>query len=78
MTNAAHPGNPGGLNPKYRVLPQDLADAGYKNYLVGKWHLGHAKKAYHPLKRGFHSFYGLLGGGINYYTKQVWMVRFTC
>ena len=25
---------------------------------------------YHPLRRGFHNFYGLLGGGFNFFTKQ--------
>ena len=68
---ATIPSNPGGLDTKFRLLPEDLAEVGYKNHLVGKWHLGQGKVAFHPLKRGFHSFYGLLGGGLNFYTKQV-------
>ena len=55
------PGNPGGLLPQYTTLADKLADLGYSNYLVGKWHLGNAKMMYHPLKRGFHNFFGVLG-----------------
>ena len=65
------PSSPGGIDPKYRFLTQDLEKVGYKNHLVGKWHLGASKPSFHPLKRGFHSFYGLLGGGHNFYSKQV-------
>ena len=65
------PSSPGGVDPKYRFLTQDLEKIGYKNHLVGKWHLGASKPSFHPLKRGFHSFYGLLGGGHNFYSKQV-------
>ena len=64
------PGSPGGLDPSIPVLPQHLAELGYQNYLVGKWHLGNVMEQLHPLNRGFHQFYGLLGGGLNYYTKQ--------
>ena len=70
------PGNPAGLEPIYQTLPEHLAKHGYKNYLIGKWHLGHSKKKYHPLDRGFHEFYGLLGAGFNHYTKQAGNGRF--
>ena len=70
------PGNPAGLEPIYQTLPEHLANQGYKNYLIGKWHLGHSKQKFHPLKRGFHEFYGLLGGGFNHYTKQAGSGRF--
>ena len=43
------------------TLGDQLAGLGYTNYLVGKWHLGHAKSLYHPLNRGFHHFFGVLG-----------------
>jgi arylsulfatase B len=52
-------------------LPQLLAKAGYKNRAVlGKWHLGHASLAYHPLNRGFTHFYGHLNGAIDYFTHE--------
>jgi len=70
LSMALLPGNPAGLDKMYQTLPEHLARDGYKNYLVGKWHLGQSKKMYHPLERGFHEFYGLLGGGFNHYTKQ--------
>ena len=75
LSMATVPGNPAGLDTKYQTLPEHLAKDGYKNYLVGKWHLGQSKKMYHPLERGFHEFYGLLGGGFNHYTKQQGMGR---
>ena len=55
------PGNPGGLLPQYATLPEELKTMGYNNYLVGKWHLGNSKKAFHPLNRGFDQFFGVLG-----------------
>ncbi len=63
-------GNPAGLDPRYPTLPEHLAAEGYRNYLVGKWHLGGSMLKHHPLRRGFDEFYGLLGGGWNHYTKQ--------
>lgn len=63
-------------NPKFRageglplsetLLPQALAEAGYVSGIVGKWHLGDAPR-FHPLKRGFDEFFGLLGGGHDYF-----------
>ena len=70
LSMAMVPGNPVGLSPDYTILPEHLTKIGYKNYLVGKWHLGQSKMMYHPLRRGFDEFYGLLGGGFNHYTKQ--------
>jgi len=64
------PGNPGGLSPEYGTLAEELDTLGYKNHLIGKWHLGNSKKHYHPLNRGFHHFFGVLGGGLNSWTKQ--------
>ena len=69
LSMAMVPGNPVGLSPDYTILPEHLTKIGYKNYLVGKWHLGQSKMMYHPLRRGFDEFYGLLGGGFNHYTK---------
>ena len=61
LSLAMVPGNPVGLSPEYTILPEYLSKIGYKNYLVGKWHLGQSKMMYHPLRRGFDEFYGLLG-----------------
>lgn len=59
-----------GLPTDERVLPQALKTAGYRTALVGKWHLGHADKAYWPTHRGFDSFYGHLAGSIGYFSHE--------
>ena len=40
------------------------------NYFSGKWHLGYSKKKYLPLQKGFDSFFGTYGFGLNPMTKQ--------
>src|SRR5499427_10336518 len=37
-----------GLATDEWLLPQALQEAGYTTAIVGKWHLGHAKRAYWP------------------------------
>ena len=43
-----------------------LKAAGYATGCVGKWHLG-AAPAFHPNRRGFDHYFGLLGGGHQYF-----------
>ena len=43
-----------------------MRDAGYRTTLVGKWHLGALPK-YGPLKSGYDEFWGLYGGGVDYF-----------
>jgi arylsulfatase B len=58
-----------GLSAEEACLPELLAEAGYeRRACVGKWHLGHSRRAYHPLSRGFTSFYGHYNGAIDYFT----------
>jgi len=57
------PGEEEGLDPKATTLAELFKRAGYTTALIGKWHLGHKKEIYHPLKRGFDYFMGFLGGG---------------
>ncbi|XP_070564542.1 arylsulfatase J-like [Ptychodera flava] len=59
----------GGLPLNFKTLPEKLKDVGYLTHLVGKWHLGYSKLDYTPLKRGFDSFFGHLGGVISNYEK---------
>ncbi|TWT85506.1 Arylsulfatase [Posidoniimonas polymericola] len=58
-----------GLATDEQCLPQLLAAAGYdRRACIGKWHLGHSRRSYHPLSRGFTDFYGHLNGAIDYFT----------
>jgi arylsulfatase B len=60
-----------GLPPAERTFAEVLADAGYAHRMaVGKWHLGSASRAFHPLDQGFTGFYGLLGGAIDYFSHD--------
>lgn len=58
-----------GLPASEKTIAERLADLGYTNGLVGKWHLGEAEH-FHPLERGFHEFWGYLGGGHNYFPTK--------
>jgi arylsulfatase B len=58
-----------GVDLSEKFLPELLKGAGYENRAVlGKWHLGHAKKDYLPLSKGFTHFYGHYNGAIDYFT----------
>ena len=60
-----------GVDSTEIFLPEMLARAGYENRAVlGKWHLGHSRKAYHPLERGFTHFYGHFNGAIDFFTHE--------
>ncbi len=54
-----------GLPLKETTLPERLKGLGYATGMVGKWHLGY-KPEFHPLKRGFDSYFGFLGGAHSY------------
>jgi len=51
-----------GLPLSQTTLPQAMKTAGYVTGCVGKWHLG-AHPQFHPNRRGFDEYFGLLGGG---------------
>lgn len=60
-----------GVDTAEVFLPEMLAVAGYNNRaILGKWHLGHSRKQYHPLQRGFTHFYGHYNGAIDYFTHK--------
>jgi arylsulfatase B/arylsulfatase I/J len=64
------PSEPWGLDTSEHILPQYLKEDGsYETHALGKWHLGHYKESLLPMRRGFDSFTGFLGGGEDYSTK---------
>lgn len=57
-----------GLDVQEATLPQVLARAGYRHRaLFGKWHLGHLRREWHPIERGFTHFYGHYNGAIDHF-----------
>ncbi len=64
-----------GLKPQCATIAELLRLAGYRNYHVGKWHVGtlgndpKLKLSNHPLDRGFDRAYGTGGGG-NYFAPN--------
>ncbi|MCH2614155.1 MAG: sulfatase-like hydrolase/transferase, partial [Opitutales bacterium] len=60
------PGTQSGLPLEETFGVKRLREIGYKTGLIGKWHLGYPE-AYHPIKRGYDEFFGLLQGSRSYY-----------
>lgn len=58
-------GHPFALGKNETLLPEYMQFAGYATHLIGKWHLGFYKREYTPIARGFDSFFGCLGPGID-------------
>ncbi len=59
-----------GLPPEQPTVASLLRAAGYRTALVGKWHLGDLPD-YCPLKSGFDTFWGIRGGGVDYFTHEL-------
>ncbi|MDX2035879.1 MAG: sulfatase-like hydrolase/transferase [Isosphaeraceae bacterium] len=55
-----------GLPLDRKTIADTLRAAGYATGAVGKWHLG-AHPSFHPLRRGFDEWFGLIGGGHRYF-----------
>lgn len=73
MTSDDHrDGYRGELNQNSMTIAEVLRDAGYRTYMVGKWHVcrdikANGPKYNWPLQRGFDKFYGTVTGGGSYY-----------
>ncbi|MEU7488735.1 sulfatase-like hydrolase/transferase [Streptomyces sp. NPDC042319] len=57
-----------GLDPNHPTLASLLRDAGYATALIGKWHCGYLPD-YSPTRSGWDTFFGNLGGALEYYSK---------
>ncbi|MFJ6747699.1 sulfatase [Streptomyces sp. NPDC091266] len=57
-----------GLEPGHPTLASLLRDVGYATALIGKWHCGYLPD-YSPTKSGWDTFFGNLGGALEYYSK---------
>ena len=57
-----------GLPVSEHSLGDHLRMAGYATALVGKWHLGKGE-SFHPNKRGFDHFWGMLNGNHDYFPR---------
>lgn len=58
-----------GITTGETFVSKVLQDAGYYTGIIGKWHLGEEDQ-YHPNNRGYDHFYGFLGGGHKYFSKD--------
>lgn len=64
----------GGNQPKFvprktPMLAEKLRQKGYRTHITGKWHLGHCSDDLIPTSRGFDSFFGILRGWSDYFTR---------
>src|SRR5262249_27664679 len=66
VENRGAPGYQGFLNDRCVTIAEALRPAGYFTTMVGKWHVGE-KRPHWPVDRGFDRYYGLVGGGSNYF-----------
>ena len=66
--NSKSKGNPKlGLPPEIPTLPSLLKEQGYDTALIGKWHLGYPP-SFGPLRSGYDEFYGIMAGGVDYFS----------
>jgi arylsulfatase len=69
LVDAIGPGSLIGISDKEETIAQMLKKNGYATAIVGKWHLGDAKK-FLPLQHGFDEYFGLP------YSNDMWPVNF--
>ncbi|MGV3541469.1 MAG: arylsulfatase [Rufibacter sp.] len=72
------PAYQGTLNNQSVTIAEVLKQAGYGTYMTGKWHLTNERKinggviASWPKQRGFDQYFGIVPGGSNYFTPQIY------
>lgn len=60
----------GGLPLDETTMGDVFRDGGYQTWFLGKWHLGHQRRAYLPNERGWDHSYGSLTGGLDHYSHN--------
>lgn len=70
LTSALLYNNPYGLRG-HDTIATILQKKGYFTSLIGKWHLGYARKEYLPIANGFGYFFGTVNGATDHYNKKV-------
>ncbi len=63
-----------GLSTAEITFAEILAECGYATAIMGKWHLGYAKK-FNPRHHGFDRFRGFVSGNIDYFSHYDRMER---
>src|SRR2546427_5485424 len=58
-----------GLSPDHPTIASLLKKNGYETALIGKWHLGYLP-AFGPIQSGFDEFFGVMSGGVDYFTHK--------
>ncbi|ASZ14103.1 arylsulfatase [Chitinophaga pendula] len=67
--NLGLPAYQGYLNKSSLTLAEVLKTAGYNTLMSGKWHVGNDSLSW-PNQRGFEKYYGVIGGGADYFDAQ--------
>jgi len=67
--NLGLPAYQGYLNKESLTLAEVLRNGGYNTLMSGKWHVGNDSLSW-PNQRGFNQFYGVIGGGANYFNAN--------
>ncbi len=66
MSTSSTTGDDMGLPLDELTMGDHLGALGYDTVYIGKWHQGNADR-FHPLERGFDSFFGIRGGARSYF-----------
>jgi arylsulfatase len=71
-----YPGYRADLNNQCATIAEVLSDAGYRTYMVGKWHINKNEKPagpkYNwPLQRGFEKYYGIIWGSGSFFNPAI-------
>jgi arylsulfatase len=67
--NLGLPAYQGFLNKESLTLGEVLKTAGYSTLMSGKWHVGNDSLSW-PNQRGFEKYYGVIGGGADYFDAK--------